>query len=312
MSSLDIDGRRFRGPQTDVATFFSTQWHTVKSCVQSMSELSERLQDVEMRAQPQAEHRAKEMHLAPLKKSKTPYIDAVVISHEFTDHCNKRTLLELDIDTPVFATKRAADLIRSWSHFTLVQDVPPFSCEHSDWRKASLYPLPNWLGLAQMVSQSDSLDYHSAILLTFNVSQSSPTDSLALHSPAEGIIYTPHGIHAKDLEYLPSAKPNIRTLVLLHGLHDVKLSIRKLNLGAHNGLKAQRICKAKYWVSTHDEIKRATGLIAPWLYRNALTFREVLDEERKRNGKIEGGSELFDVRQVTFADLSSGESLLLV
>jgi L-ascorbate metabolism protein UlaG (beta-lactamase superfamily) len=32
-------------------------------------------------------------------------IDAVVICHEFTDHCHKDTLLELEREVPVFGTK---------------------------------------------------------------------------------------------------------------------------------------------------------------------------------------------------------------
>ena len=31
------------------------------------------------------------------------FIDAVAISHEFTDHCHRQTLEELDPSTPIFA-----------------------------------------------------------------------------------------------------------------------------------------------------------------------------------------------------------------
>lgn len=304
-----IDVARFHGPQSDVARFFSTQWHTVESCVRNLTELSQRLQSIEARTQDQDQRLTTKGHLKPSKNSNTSHIDAVVISHEFTDHCNKGTLLELDSATPIFATQRAASLIRSWNHFDVVQDVPSFSAKNPDWRKTSINPLPNWLGISQMISRSDTLDYHSAILVTFNLS---PTSLFEGKLAAEGIIYTPHGIRARDLGYLPAAVPPIRTLVLLHGLHDIRINNRELNLGAHNGLQAQRICQAKYWVSTHDEIKRATGFITPWLYRNVLTLQEALDQERRANGEIGDESELVDVRAVTFADLTSGESLLLV
>jgi len=33
------------------------------------------------------------------------FIDAVAISHEFTDHCHEQTLLQVDPDVPVFATE---------------------------------------------------------------------------------------------------------------------------------------------------------------------------------------------------------------
>ena len=306
-----IDITRLLGPQSDVARFFSTQWHTVEPCVKDMPELSRRLQDIEARLQSHDVDSRSNEYSDPCFESDTTYIDAVVISHEFTDHCNKRTLLQLNRDTPVFATRRAADTIRSWRHFEFVQDVPSFFAKDFDWRNASLYPLPNWLGISQMTSPGDALDYHSAILLTFNISPVSSSTARRELSPAEGIVYTPHGIRAPELRYLPAAFPPIRTLVLLHGLHDIKISVHELNLGAHNGLQAQRICQAKYWVSTHDEIKKATGFITPWLHRNELTLQEALNREREVHGMVGDESGLTDVRGVTFADLASGESLLL-
>ena len=277
-----------------------------------MAELDQRLREIEANLQCLDSEWVESKGPETLPESKTSYIDAVVISHEFTDHCNKRTLLELATDTPIFATKRAVSLIRSWKHFDFVQEIPAFSTKGFDWRKAPSNPLPSWLGISQMVSHGDVLDYHSAILLTFNVNQTGPFEPFGVQLPAEGIVYTPHGIHAQDLKHLPSAVPPVKTLALLHGLHDIQISRQKLNLGAHNGLQAQRLCRAKYWVSTHDEIKKATGLITPWLYRNPLTLREALNEERKSNGKVEDGSGLADLRGVTFANLLSGESLLLV
>ena len=276
-----------------------------------MVELSQLLQEIEAMVQIHTDDSNQVDCCDLANTSRTSFIDAVVISHEFTDHCNKRTLLELDPDTPVFATKRAVDLIRSWNHFSLVQEVPSFATRDSDWRKASLHPLPNWLGVSQIVSQNDALDYHSAILMTFNLEPKKRTRLPNVHTPTEGIIYTPHGIRAQDLNHQPSTFTPIKILALLHGLHDIKLSIQRLNLGAHNGLQAQRISQAKYWVSTHDEIKKASGFIAPWLCRKVLTLREALDEEQRSKGMIGDESRLAEAGGVTFADLTSGESLLL-
>jgi len=274
-----------------------------------MVELSQRLGEIE--AVMHGDTSTNRQQNGSKQSSQTSYIDAVVISHEFTDHCNKRTLLELDSDTPIFATKRAVDLIRSWKFFNYVQEIPSFSKKRSDWRKTSLQPLPSWLGISQMVSQSDALDYHSAILMTFDLYSPRTNVATEIAAEAEAMIYTPHGIHAKDLNPLSHAFPPIKTLILLHGLHDIQICLQRLNLGAHNGLQAQRICQSKYWVSTHDEIKRAAGLITPWLYRSVLTLQEALNEEKEAKGKIANGSDLADVREVTFKDLTSGESLLL-
>ena len=299
------------GGQSDVAHWFSQQWHAVASSVQTMAELNNLLREIETMAQLGASNPGERNHDSLDQSSKRSYIDAVIISHEFTDHCNKNTLLELDPDTPVFATTSAANLIRSWNHFRLVRETPPFSATQSDWRKTSLNPLPNWLGISRMVTRSDALYYHSAILVTFDLYSTNVKRPLEASNPAEAIIYTPHGIHAKDLSYLPSAIPSIKTLALLHGLHDIRISVKQLNLGAHNGLQAQRMCQAKYWVSTHDEIKNGSGLISPFLYRTVLTLQEAIKEERRARGRISDESELSDVREVAFVELSNGESLLL-
>ena len=300
------------GGQSDVAYWFSQQWHAVASSVQTMAELNELLRETEKMAQRSTSTSGKGNHDLFDHDSTRSYIDAVVISHEFTDHCNKDTLLELDSDTPIFATKSAANLIRSWYHFRLVQETPAFSATNSDWRNTSLNPLPKWLGISRMVNLSDALYYHSAILVTFDLYSIDVKGPPEVLETAEAVIYTPHGIHAKDLSHLPSATPAVKTLALLHGLHDIKISVKQLNLGAHNGLQAQRMCQAKYWVSTHDEIKKGSGLITPFLYRTVLTLQEAIEEERRAKGSISDESELSDVREVAFVELSNGESLLLV
>lgn len=300
------------GGQSDVAYWFSQQWHAVKSSVQTMAELNDLLRKIEKMAQVGASISGEIDHDYTYQNANESFIDAVVISHEFTDHCNKPTLLELDPETPVFATKSAADLIRSWNHFNMVQETPPFSATDSDWRNTSLSPLPKWLGISRMITQSDALYYHSAILVTFDLYSIDVKGPPEVLNAAEAIIYTPHGIHAKDLSHLPSATPAIKTLALLHGLHDIKISVKQLNLGAHNGLQAQRMCQAKYWVSTHDEIKKGSGLITPFLHRRVLTLQEAIEGERRSKGRISDESELSDVRGVVFVELSNGESLLLV
>lgn len=277
-----------------------------------MADLNELLREIETIAQLGTSTSGEILHAHLDHDSRRSYIDAVIISHEFTDHCNQHTLLELDSETPIFATKSAANLIRSWNHFTLVQDTPPFSATNSDWRNTSLNPLPKWLGISSMVTRSDALYYHSAILVTFNLNSIDARGSAQILEAAEALIYTPHGIQAKDLSHLPLATPAVKTLALLHGLHDIRITVKQLNLGAHNGLQAQRMCQAKYWVSTHDEIKKGSGLITPFLYRTVLTLQEAIEGERRAKGMVSDESELSDVRDVVFVELSNGESLLLV
>ncbi|SLM40009.1 Beta-lactamase-like [Lasallia pustulata] len=291
-----------RGPQSDVASWFSKQWHAVDSSVQTISELQDRLKDIDLIIH----------HKTKTKKPSPNQIDLVICSHEFSDHCHKESLLEIDPNTPVFATPKAADLIRSWNHFLVVRDTPSFSHQDPDWRSTSIKPLPHWLGVSRLVTDADALYYHSAILITFNIDASIGRGGPTGNEAAEAIIYTPHGMRADDLRHLPSAQPPLKVLALLHGLHDISISITKqLNLGAYNGLRAQRMCSAKYWVGTHDEVKKGGGIIAPLLRRKVLTLQQAIEKEKEGKGPIADGSELAAMKDVQFAELRSGESLLM-
>ena len=129
---------------------------------------------------------------------------------------------------------------------------------------------------------------------------------------AEAVVYSPHGSYADHFRGLPSATPPIKTIALLHGLDDISISSAKqLNLGAHNGLRLQRLLRAKYWVGTHDERKKSGGILAPFLTRRTVTLKEALEKERKGTGFVSDTSKLADLRDVRFAALQSGESLLL-
>ena len=293
------------GPQADVASWFSTQWHAVESSVQTIAELDTRLKEVEdLALDVQVESGNHPARNEPFK-GPTTYIDTVICSHEFTDHCHQATLLEVEPSVPVFATQKAYDLIRSWKHFTHVTLTAPFSAQNLNWTSTSVRPLPEWIGISRIVTASDALYYHSAILVSFKLTKD---DAFA-----EAIIYSPHGIVADDLRHLPQAKPPMKTLALMHGLHDVGISLAKqLNLGAHNGLKVQRACGAKYWVGTHDEVKKGGGLLAPFLRRTVLTIQEAIKQEKLDQSHLPGSSRVVDImRDVRFAELKSGESILL-
>lgn len=304
----------FSGPQSDVAGWFSTQWHATASSIQTMRELNERLEDVEQIAQTCRSLGNEKRRPRNSSVVSHTYIDAVLISHEFTDHLHKATMLEIDPTVPIFATEKAAGLIESWQHFDSIHAIPSFVREDPDWRKTATDPLPQWIGISRVTSPGNALYYHSAILVTFDIKRRSNVDDARDEGDsAETIVYSPHGIIADDLGHLPLANPPLRTLALLHGLHDVGITLTKqLNLGAHNGLRAQRVCAAKYWVGTHDEIKKAGGVLAPFLRRNTITIQQAIEKERKENGFISDTSGFADMRDVHFSELRSGESLLLL
>ena len=53
-------------------------------------------------------------------------IDAIVLSHEFTDHTHHDTLIRCSPSIPVFAASKAAAIVRGWGHFELVGEVVEF------------------------------------------------------------------------------------------------------------------------------------------------------------------------------------------
>lgn len=347
------DGRRFyfnilidpwlTGAQSDVASWFSQQSHATKSAVQNIAELEELALEVEILATGPRLGSGRKTNVEDNARIET-FIDAVAISHEFTDHCHKESLLEIPSFVPVFAIKEAAKLIESWRHFRNVITIDTFGAhDNRDWRKTSLPPLPDWIGISRLLQKEDVLNYHAALMITFNTNGTDHTSEMTSkgtksfanknkrrHSPvhqnedeefAEAIIYTPHGMYSGDLNLITDAAPPIRTLAFLHGLHNVRVGTAsgrtalQSNLGAHNGLKAQRILNAKYWIGTHDEIKKGGGLVSWFLQRDVISVKDALDEERKIKGSEIGvaDEELVDAFEGTnWVDLGNGESRVLI
>ena len=88
-----------QGGQSDVARWFSQQWHATESAVQTIAEVDEVARQIEIMAGGLRVRKGGDV------SGEETYIDAVAISHEFTDHCHKETLLEVHPDVPVFATE---------------------------------------------------------------------------------------------------------------------------------------------------------------------------------------------------------------
>jgi hypothetical protein len=320
----------FVGGQSDVAKWFSQQFHATKSAVQSVAEVDELARQVEILAGGIRMEKRKN-NVAATAELET-FVDAVAISHEFTDHCHKDTLLEVHRDVPVFATEHAANLISGWKHFRTVITTPTFKND-ADWHDYSLAPLPSWLSISRLTASKDALFYHSALLVTFAthpfLSHATPKKRSSLSimgdgaedlssstytEAAECVIYTPHGIPSAALTPIATAEPPLHTLAFLHGLHDVSISAaQQLNLGAKNGLLAQKMLRAKYWVATHDEVKQGGGFISWWLRRKAWTLEDALKEARAEmdgeDAHMGGSGDVFE--DVRFQDMANGESRIL-
>ncbi|KAI1367658.1 hypothetical protein F5Y08DRAFT_50472 [Xylaria arbuscula] len=281
-----------QGPQSDGGRWFSIQWHVVAPSVQTMEELNGLLAELEKGG-------------GALDEAKTEsYIDAVAICHEFTDHCHEATLRELPSSTPIIAPDKAGKLIRSWKHFDSVTEMPPFlAAEARDWRSTlRCAPLPPWVGIGRVVTPGNALYYHSAIIVAW-VGSSTAGDE------ANSLIYSPHGIESSALSGIKTT--GLRTLALLHGLDDVRLGVMKqLNLGAVNGVSAARECGAKYWVATHDEVKKGGGFVSLLLRRTTWSVADAVKREGEKR-IIQGTGDDKQTTGYEFVALGSGDGLVL-
>lgn len=286
-----------QGSQSDVAKFFSQQWHNEGSSVKTIAGVEESIRGIERAALGNDDN---EMNDDNMDDSES-LIDAVVVSHEFTDHMHKETLLEIPSSVLVLASTKAASKIQSWNHFGLVVEIPIFE---GHWARPRMDHLPSWLGITRLAyAGRDLLYYHSAVMISFSPHQ---------NANAEAIIYTPHGVSPRDVKVLEDVTPKIRTLALLHGLHDIKLPAGgQLNLGAHNGLKVQRLLGAKYWIGTHDEVKKGGGLVSWFLNRQVISLEDAIEMEREQNGEEINGTGLESMADVHFEELGNGESMIL-
>ncbi|CAI6339756.1 unnamed protein product [Periconia digitata] len=314
-----------QGPQSDVARWFSQQWHAIESAVKDIAEVEELAKQIEILSGGGVRTGKGRRKSRDVGAEVESWIDAVAISHEFTDHCHQDTLLEVHPNVPVFATQEAAKLISSFNHFRSVTTTPTFTSASPDWHDYSLLELPSWLTITRLTAANDALDYHSALLITFATHPFLPTtprkrSSLSIYGdepsstapePAECVIYTPHGIPHTALTPIAAADPPLHTLAFLHGLHDVSISAaQQLNLGAKNGVLAQRLLRAKYWVATHDEVKKGGGLVSWFLRRKVWTLEDALKEAK---AEMSGSNELDDdeFEGVKLEDVGNGDSRIL-
>ena len=285
--------------------------------MQSVKELNDHLKAIETFYQRLACSEPRPDMPTNVRRSKNPYIDAVLVSHEYTDHCNQGTLVELDPDTPVFANKAAANIIRSWCHFTVVKDVPQLSATAPDWRMFSVPPLPSWLGIFRVAQHRDLSNTHTAVVICFNL-HAKHNGLLSLEpqgdGSAEAVIYTGHGLRSENLGFLSHALPPIRPILLIHGLAEVFIGwLGQINLGAINGLECREKCGAKYWVATHDEVKHGKGLIQYLLRHNVLTLQEAIQKSTSTGA----GRQPIDIdeeqktKDFQYVELNSGDSLIL-
>ncbi len=149
--------------------------------------------------------------------------DYIFISHPFTDHCNKETLLQFDPSIPVISSNKILRKIRSWNHFERLLDLEDAPIQITRLRPA-LIPDPA----------------HYAFLFSMN---------------GKRLLYAPHGSRTKKL-------PKADVVITTTTKYKLPFWLGgTVNLGLRHAIRMKEQCGASLLISTHDEQKRGTGIV---------------------------------------------------
>lgn len=170
----------------------------------------------------------------------------IFVSHPFSDHCHKETLLAFPTNAEVFAPSKVLKKILKWNHFEKVLgfEKAPFTIEQIT---------PNsWLNLT-----------HHAFRFLIEKTV---------------ISYAPHG--SKDVERFSKSD------VLMTTTTRYKLPFflgGTVNLGFDEAMELSKVCQPKYHLASHDEQKTSKGLVGwfakPKYYLDKLPFVELNQNE---------------------------------
>jgi hypothetical protein len=150
--------------------------------------------------------------------------DYIFISHPFTDHCNKETLLQFSSEIPLIALPSILKKIKKWGHFKTL--IP-----------LAATPIP-----ISVLKTKNAL-VHKAYLI---------------ESLQNKIVYAPHGAVLKNI---PNVKIDAVITTTLRYQLPFFLG-GTINLGLDKALQLQKQVGAKHLLTTHNEDKKGEGLVS--------------------------------------------------
>ena len=168
-----------------------------------------------------------------------PRPDFIFISHPFTDHCDKETLMKLSSEIPVICLSVIQRKIQKWGHFKqfISPSDAPFQIEK--------------------ISKTGFLDLvHHAYLISDGISS---------------MCYAPHGtrkiVQDKEASVLLTTVTTYELPFYLGGT---------VNLGLNKALQLAEQLNVKTVISTHDEAKIQKGIVAAFSKRTFSNTQEIL------------------------------------
>ena len=168
-----------------------------------------------------------------------PRPDFIFISHPFTDHCDKETLMKLSSEIPLICLSVIQRKIQKWGHFK--QFISPSDAPFQ----------------IQKISKTGFLDLvHHAYLISDGISS---------------MCYAPHGtrkiVQDKEASVLLTTVTTYELPFYLGGT---------VNLGLNKALQLAEQLNVKTVISTHDEAKIQKGIVAALSKRTFSNTQEIL------------------------------------
>lgn len=180
-----------------------------------------------------------------------PPLTAILVSHPFTDHCHVQTLAKLPASTPIMATPMAISKIEKMHHFTW-----PALIQNGFVKKSHVAVLPFEVSFWPAARKLDLT--HNAIVIRCIDTRSGST----VLGPS--ILYAPHGILPEQAREIRSALGYAPDIVITT-FTEYRLPFYlggTVNLGVAKAAEVIRILSPKAVIRTHDERKRAKGLVS--------------------------------------------------
>lgn len=217
---------------------------------------------------------SKQTHVVPpafddlkqLQDSLSSPISAILLSHEFTDHCHQATLESApDKAIPVFGHPGAKARLDEWAVFQ--NPVIPMRI----YRKKDATALPDSMSdlASREASSTDRLAALPADVQILYIPTNSWLDPAGdkLHGltfvcfttsrHTYSILYSPHGLPGSSLDPVVAALnaiPGHTCLALIHNFDYIRLPLLgPVNLGRESGKGIVERLKPKYYIRTHGE-----------------------------------------------------------
>jgi hypothetical protein len=220
------------------------------------------------------------------KRKKSTCIDAILISHPFTDHCHPGTLQSCPARIPFLVTsdtKSSIEMLLGGRKKLKEEKRTVYVLDKAEHNEAPAFPdeqksrlLPCNVNIVQMLPRerfsilagAASMAWsklHGGILLLWKDPQFDTSTG------TKTMIYTPHGIGPKSIPKWLSENGK-HSECILTSLDKIVLpswlsGVVNLGLSSAIDLIRQNVYKPRYILATHEERKEAKGLVARLIKR---------------------------------------------